>query len=33
MAEAEKEQVELDLGDAQETEVEVNEDQLESRRD
>jgi|TARA_E500000318_G_scaffold96125_1_gene96238 hypothetical protein len=31
MAEAEKEQVELDLGDAQETEVEVNEDQLESR--
>jgi hypothetical protein len=30
MAEAEKEQVELDLGDAQETEVEVNEDQLES---
>ena len=31
MAEAEKEQVELDLGDAQETEVEVNEDQLESK--
>jgi len=31
MAAAEKEQVELDLGDAQETEVEVNEDQLESR--
>ena len=30
MAEAEKEQVELDLGDAQETEVEVNEGQLES---
>ena len=31
MAEAEKEQVELDLGDSQETEVEVNEDQVESR--
>lgn len=31
MAEAEKEQVELDLGDSQETEVEVNEDHTESR--
>ena len=31
MAEAEKEQVELDLGDSQETEVEVNEDQVESK--
>ncbi len=31
MADAEKEQVELDLGDSQETEVEVNEDHTESR--